>query len=240
MKIGFVTLFPEVVRTVMGASILGRGQDAGHLELAIANPRDFAEDKHKTVDDRPFGGGPGMVMMAPIADAALQSICDLNQDIARAIVATDPAGHLFTQKTAHTLAGMSEVIFICGHYEGIDERFISRRCTHRLSIGDYVLTGGEIPALAMADAIARLVPGVLGDPESLAIDSHASGLLGAPQFTKPMEWEGLEVPAVLRSGNHEEIEKWKRAQALRTTRERRPDLFAFSKLVKKDADMLSS
>lgn len=240
MRLGFVTLFPEVVRAVMCASVLGRGHEAGHFEISVANPRDFALDRHKTVDDRPFGGGPGMVMMAPVVDAALQSICDLNQDITRAIVATDPAGHVFNQETASALAQMSEVIFVCGHYEGVDERFISHRCTHRLSIGDYVLTGGEIPALVMADAVARLIPGVLGDPESLEIDSHSSGLLGAPQYTKPVEWEGLEVPAVLRSGDHEAIDKWRRRQALLTTRERRPDLFAFSKLVKKDADMLSS
>lgn len=240
MKLGFVTLFPDIVRTVMGTSILGRAQQSGLLEVALANPRDFATDNHKTVDDRPFGGGPGMVMMAPIADAALRSICNLEQDLARAIVATDPAGSVFTQRTARELASRSEVIFVCGHYEGIDERFVARRCTHRLSIGDFVLTGGEIPALAMADSIVRLIPGVLGDPESLEIDSHSSGLLGPPQYTRPIEWEGMEVPSVLRGGDHGAIERWKRLQSLVTTRERRPDLFAFSKLVKKDADMLSS
>lgn len=237
MRLGFVTLFPDWIRQAMGHSIMARAIAGSFVELQVANPRDFAADSRKTVDDRPYGGGPGMVLMAPVLDEALAS---LRPDRDAAIVCCDPAGLPFRQCDANALAQRPQVVLVCGHYEGIDERFIVRRCTHRFSIGDYVLTGGELPALVIADALVRRIPGVLGDPESLDADSHSDGLLGPPQFTKPETWDGMPVPEVLRSGNHAEIAAWRRREALRSTRERRPDLFAAAPLEKGDADMLSS
>lgn len=236
MRLDFVTLFPEQVINALSHSMTKRAQEAGLVHIRAANPRDFATDAHKTVDDKPYGGGPGMVMKAPIVDAALQSLAP---SPTAAIVITDPTGELFDQDAAASLSQCDHVIFVCGHYEGIDERFAELRCTHRFSIGDFVLTGGELPALVMADSVIRLIPGVLGDPESLDIDSHSDGLLGAPQYTRPENWEGLDVPDVLRSGDHQKVEKWKRQWSLKSTRSRRPDLFAQATLEKGDADMLS-
>ncbi len=237
MRIGFVALFPEVIQAGLGISMANRAKEKGLVTYQFANPRDFAEDPHKTVDHKPYGGGPGMVMMPDIADLALQSLAPFSEKLA--VVVPDPCGERFAQSDAIELLDYEDVIFVCGHYEGIDERFVSKRATHRFSLGDFVMTGGEIPALAMADAVIRLIPGVLGDAESLQIDSHSDGLLSAPQYTRPETWEGLEVPEVLRSGDHGAIAKWKRQVALRTTRERRPDLLALAILEKGDADMLS-
>ncbi len=237
MRIGFVALFPELIEAGLAVSMAKRATDKGLVNYQFANPRDFAEDTHKTVDDKPYGGGPGMVMMPDIADRALQSLEPFSEQTA--VIVTDPCGRRFSQPDALELAKLKDVIFVCGHYEGIDERFVSKRATHRFSLGDFVMTGGEIPALAMADAIIRLIPGVLGDSESLNIDSHSDGLLSAPQYTRPESWEGISVPEILRSGDHEAIAKWKRQAALRTTRELRPDLLALAILEKGDADMLS-
>lgn len=235
MKFGFVTLFPEMIEQALCHSILKRAQEAGYLSVQTSNPRDFATDPRKTVDDKPFAGGPGMLMMAPQVDAALQRLEPMPE---AAVIVPDPTGVLFTQNLAQELSATPQAIWVCGHYEGIDERFVALRATHRVSLGDFVLTGGELPALVMADAVARLIPGVLGDAGSLTIDSHADGLLSAPQFTRPEVWEGLAVPEVLRSGDHGAIAKWKRREALRATRDRRPDLFARAMLEKGDADML--
>ncbi|HVT14055.1 MAG TPA: tRNA (guanosine(37)-N1)-methyltransferase TrmD [Fimbriimonadaceae bacterium] len=231
-RIDFVTLFPEMVFGVLGHSIMKRAEAAGHVAFGTSDPRDFTTDKHRTVDDSPFGGGPGMLMKAePVA----QAIEALGQ--ADAIVFTDPTGSLFTQSDAATLSRLAHVVFVCGHYEGIDDRVRERLATHTFSIGDYVLTNGELPALIMADAVVRLIPGVLGKEESLRIDSHADGLLSAPQYTRPEEWRGIPVPAVLLGGNHKEIERWKRRQALLLTRSNRPDLFARAAIT--DADLKS-
>lgn len=178
-----------------------------------------------------------MLMKADVVSAAIRS---LQPETKTAIVICEPSGQLFTQSDARELAAFEQVIFVCGHYEGIDDRVRQLFATHVLSIGDYILTGGELPALVMADAVVRLFPGVLGSPESLQIDSHEGGLLSAPQFTRPEIFEGLEVPAVLRSGDHKKAAKWKREQALKTTRENRPDLFCRADLEKSDPDMLSS
>lgn len=176
-------------------------------------------------------------MMAPVLEAAFRSLSPAADS---AVVVPDPTGPLFTQADALELASQPEIVFVCGHYEGIDERFAQARATHRFSIGDFVLTGGEIPAMAIADAVVRLIPGVLGDPGSLAIDCHADGLLSAPQYTKPELWEGVPVPDVLRSGNHGDIAAWKRRQSLATTRRYRPDLLARAHLETGDSDVLSS
>lgn len=237
MKLDFVSLFPEWIQNALSVSIPHRAQQKGAVSIRSANPRDFALDERKTVDDKPFGGGPGMLMLAQTTEDALLS---LQPEPGCAIVMPDPTGHTFTQAIAQELAQKSHVVIVCGHYEGIDERFAEKWVTHRISIGDYVLSGGETAGLVIADAIIRLLPGVLGDADSLAIDSHSDGLLSAPQFTRPEIWDGREVPAVLRSGDHGAIAKWKRKQALRLTRELRPDLFALAPLEKGDLDMLES
>ena len=237
MRIDFVTLFPEMVLGACRHSILGRAESSGLVLFGASNPRDFAPDKHRTVDDTPFGGGPGMLMKPDVVAAAIRS---LGVGENAAVVFTEPTGGLFTQSVARELSQKASVVFVCGHYEGIDDRVRQRWATHTLSLGDFVLTGGELPALVMADAVARLIPGVLGSAESLGIDSHEGGLLSAPQFTRPDEFKGLAVPEVLRSGDHRAAALWKRKIALETTRRHRPDLFCRARLEKGDADMLSS
>lgn len=237
MRVDFVTLFPEMVLDACRHSILGRAETSGKVSFSASNPRDFATDKHRTVDDTPYGGGPGMLMKPDVVTAAIRN---LRKEERAATVLCEPSGKIFTQSDARELAGFDQVIFVCGHYEGIDDRVRQLFATHVFSIGDYVLTGGELPALVMADAVVRLIPGVLGSAESLEIDSHEGGLLSAPQFTRPEVFEGLEVPEVLRGGDHKRAEKWKREQALKTTRANRPDLFCRADLEKTDPDMLSS
>lgn len=237
LEVDFVTLFPEMVLQACGYSILGRAKEAGLVEFKASNPRDFAEGKHRTVDDTPFGGGPGMLLKP---DVVAKAIKQLNPERDAAIVFCEPSGRQFTQEDAGELSKRKQVVFVCGHYEGIDDRVRQLFATHVFSIGDYVLTGGELPALVMADAIVRLVPGALGSSESLEIDSHANGLLSAPQFTRPEVFEGLSVPEVLTKGDHKAAQRWKRAQSLKVTKENRPDLFARAKLEKDDPDMLSS
>ncbi|MBX3111564.1 MAG: tRNA (guanosine(37)-N1)-methyltransferase TrmD [Fimbriimonadaceae bacterium] len=236
MRVAFVTLFPEMVRQALGHSIMARAEAAGHVRFETANPRDFTTDKHRTVDDSSYGGGPGMVMKPqPVADA-LASLCPAP---GAAVVLTDPAGELFTQSHAEALSRCQEVVLICGHYEGVDERVRDKLATHCLTIGDFVLTGGELPALVIADAVVRLREGVLGDPESHRDDSHSSGgLLGFPLYTKPATWEGLDVPPVLTSGDHGAVARWRRREQLRRTREHRPDLFAKADLHPGDIDLL--
>lgn len=214
---------------------MGRAVAGGAVEFRQFDPRDHATDKHRSVDDTPYGGGPGMVLMAPLVAAAL---AQTEPGPATAVVLTDPAAPRFDQEAASTLAGLDHVVFVCGHYEGIDERVRSTLCTHAYSIGDFVLTGGELPALVMADAIVRLLPGVLGDPRSHQDDSHSDGLLGFPLFTRPLEFNGETVPDVLVSGNHGEIARWRRRQQIMRTRANRPDLFAQADLGPSDLDLL--
>jgi tRNA (guanine37-N1)-methyltransferase len=234
MRIDFITLFPEVVLKAVRFSILARAEERSLVQFHAVNPRDFATDKHKTVDDTPYGGGPGMVLKPDVVDSAIASVL---QDHSL-VIATDPSGDLFTQNHARELAQQKHLIFVCGHYEGIDERVLEKHAKLRLSIGDFVLTGGELPAAVMADAIVRLLPGVLGDPLSLQEDAFADGLLSYPQYTRPEIWEGRRVPEVLLSGNHQEIARWRRKQRLLLTRKRRPDLFARAPLTKTDLDLL--
>lgn len=237
LRIDFVTLFPEMVLEAVDHSMLMRAKEAGAVEFGAVNPREFTHDKHRTVDDNPFGGGPGMLMKCEPLAAAIDS---LFPDENTAVVMTDPTGTPFTQALAHELASRPRIIFVCGHYEGIDDRIRRLYATHTVSIGDFVLTGGELPGLVMADAITRLLPGVLGSPDSLGADSHAEGLLSAPQFTRPEEFRGEAVPEVLRSGDHGAIEKWRRKHALETTRTNRPDLFWRAELTKSDMKLLET
>lgn len=235
LRIDFVTLFPEQVLGMLDHSIIHRAIEAGKLQLHAVNPRDFTEDKHRTVDDHPYGGGPGMLLkVEPVARA----VDSLELPSEAAVVFTDPTGSLFTQFTARELAQRSRLVLVCGHYEGIDDRARQIYATHTVSLGDFVLTGGELPAMVIADAVSRLIPGVLGDPASLEADSHHDGLLTAPQFTRPVEFRGQTVPEALQTGNHGEIAKWKRRNSLHITRERRPDLFAKARLSKDDLNLL--
>ncbi|ARU40165.1 tRNA (guanosine(37)-N1)-methyltransferase TrmD [Armatimonadetes bacterium Uphvl-Ar1] len=236
MKIDFVTLFPDLVLPTLDHSIIARAQSQNLVSFSAQNPRDFATDNHRTVDDSPYGGGPGMVMLAPLIHQAVRA-CSPNPQTK--IILTDPAGELFTQSHAEQLSQAEHLIFICGHYEGIDERVATQIATHILTIGDFVLTGGELPALTMTDSIVRLLPGVLGSPESHQDDSHSnSGLLGFPLYTRPVEFLGEEVPTVLRSGDHKKIAEWRRQQQLMRTKTRRPDLFARADLHPTDIDLL--
>jgi tRNA (guanine37-N1)-methyltransferase len=237
VRVDFVSLFPEMLAAPLGHSILGRASANGKVAFRIANPRDYAYDRHQKVDDTPFGGEPGMLLRAEPVALAIES---LQPETSAAIVMTDPAGLPFDQTAAQTLSECPQVIFLCGHYEGIDHRIKTRFCTHAYSIGDYILTNGELPALVMADALVRLLPGVLGNAASLEADSHSDGLLSAPNFTRPEVWRDEAIPAVLKSGDHKAVARWRREQALRTTRDNRPDLLARAKLEKGDLDVLSS
>lgn len=223
MRFDIVTIFPEFFE-VLDISLLGKARTNGVLEYSIHDLRDFTVDKHRTVDDTPYGGGAGMVMKPEPWGEAIDS---LTSDDAILIVPS-PAGEPFTQAMAREFATAPQLIFACGRYEGIDQRvldhFSSRMRVRAVSLGDYVLNGGEVAALAMIEAVARLVPGVVGNPDSLVEESHEDGLLEYPSYTKPQEWRGLEVPPVLLSGNHAAIADWRRAQQVERTKRVRPDL----------------
>lgn len=235
LRFDFVTLFPDMITGAMGHSMAQRAQKAGLIEVHTSNPRDFAIDAHNTVDDRPFGGSPGMLLLAPIVAACLDAIPRASTC---RVVFPDPRGRLFGESAARDLTQAEQVIFVCGHYEGIDERIVDQYATDLFSLGDFVLTGGELPSLVMADAIMRKVPGVLGDQASLDADSHAAGLLSSPQFAKPREFRDESVPTELLNGNHAEIDRWHRQQALRLTRKNRPDLFCQAPLGEDDLNLL--
>ncbi|NKE58482.1 tRNA (guanosine(37)-N1)-methyltransferase TrmD [Lentzea sp. PSKA42] len=223
MQIDVITIFPEYLAP-MRAALLGKAIDKGLISVGVHDLRDWTQDVHKAVDDSPYGGGPGMVMKADIWGPALDDVCT---DETRLIVPT-PAGRPFTQAVAHEYANESHLVFACGRYEGIDQRVVddaSRRVrVDEVSIGDYVLVGGEVAVLAIVEAVARLLPGVLGNPKSHAEDSFQDGLLEGPSYTRPEVWRELAVPEVLRSGNHKLINRWRRDQSLVRTFERRPDL----------------
>jgi tRNA (guanine37-N1)-methyltransferase len=227
LRMDILTLFPDMVAPVLGQSILKRAQDKGLLAVQVRNLRDFTQDRHKVADDVPYGGGAGMVMKAePVlraVDALREEARAAGEDIR--LIFPSPQGRPFTQDYAKDLAAESRrVVLLCGHYEGVDERVRTALSPEEVSIGDYVLTGGELPALVLVDAATRLVPGVLGDPESLAEESFSESLLEYPHYTRPAEVRGMGVPDVLLSGNHEAIRVWRRKQALRNTFMRRPDL----------------
>lgn len=223
MKINIMTLFPEMCETVLDTSIIGRARKAGKVDISCVNIRDYANNKHNKVDDAPFGGGMGMVMAAEPIERCFKSL--YNEDEPKPhLIYMSPKGKVFTQNKAIELSKLEHVVFLCGHYEGIDERVIEEIVDEEISIGDYVLTGGEIPALVCADAVCRMLPGVLSDDLCFTEESHFSGLLEYPQYTRPAVWHDREVPPVLLSGNHAEIAKWRREIAIQITRERRPDM----------------
>lgn len=235
MRIDYLTLFPEMFEGVLNHSILKRAQDKGMLNVNTVNFRDFAENKHNQVDDYPFGGGQGMVLKPEPIFNALES---LQQTDETRVVLMCPQGEPFTQEKAQELSEAEHLVFICGHYEGYDERIREHLVTDEISIGDYVLTGGELPAMTMTDAIVRLIPGVLGNQQSHEDDSFQDGLLEFPQYTRPREYRGMNVPDVLLSGNHARIDAWRREQKLLRTYRNRPDLLDKAELTKQDQDIL--
>jgi len=220
MKIDVLTLFPAMFAGPLDESIVKRARDNGLVDLKIHNLRDWTHDRHKTVDDRPFGGGPGMLLKPEPLFEAVES---LKREKTRVILLS-PAGRPFSQAIAHELAQAEDLLLVTGHYEGFDERIRAALADDELSIGDYVLTNGALPAMVVIDAVTRLLPGALGDDESSHDESFSDGLLEYPQYTRPAEFRGMKVPDVLVSGNHAEIEKWRREQAKTRTQERRPDL----------------
>ena len=225
MRIDIVTIFPKMVRGPLEEGIVGRAIGRGQLHVLVHDLREFTTDRHRVVDDVPFGGGPGMVLKPEPLFRAVDAIREQAGEPA-AIVLTSPDGKQFTHADAVRLSGLAHVVFLCGRYEGVDERVRLGLATEELSIGDYVVSGGELPALVMTDAIARFVPGVVGDESSVTRDTFARGLLDFAQYTRPAEFRGLSVPPVLLSGHHAEIERWRRREALQRTLDRRPDLIA--------------
>ncbi|MDO4545133.1 MAG: tRNA (guanosine(37)-N1)-methyltransferase TrmD [Bacillota bacterium] len=221
MKIDVLTLFPEMFLPVIGGSILGRAAEKGIVEIALTDIRDFSNDKHNKADDYPFGGGGGMVMMADPVFGALESVCA--QD--RKVIYMSPRGKVLDQKKISELSRLDSFVVLCGHYEGMDQRVLDHWDAEEISIGDYVLTGGELPAMVLIDSVVRLLPDVLGNENSALEESIYSGLLEHPQYTKPREYRGMEVPEVLLSGNHQNIALWKFRESLLLTKRRRPDMF---------------
>ncbi|MCL2718745.1 MAG: tRNA (guanosine(37)-N1)-methyltransferase TrmD [Lachnospiraceae bacterium] len=246
MNFHILTLFPEMINQVLNTSIIGRAISNGHITVEAVNIRDYTASKHKKVDDYPYGGGAGMLMQAqPVYDAylAIKNRIKTDSQIAQQIsvkqvtsieqlkpvprvIYVTPQGKLFNQKMAKELANEENVILLCGHYEGIDERVLNEIVTDNISIGDYVLTGGELPAMVVVDAVARMVPGVLSNSESGKTESLSHFLLEYPQYSRPEVWQGKRVPEILLSGDHAKVEKWRNEQAIERTKERRPDLYA--------------
>ncbi len=239
MRIDILTLFPEMCLRVLSESIIGRARENGFVEINCRNIRDYTLDKHNRVDDSPYGGGTGMIMQTqPIYDC-FQSLCD-EIGTRPHLIYMSPQGKTLTQEKVKELAKMDNFAILCGHYEGVDERIIQEIVDEEISIGDYVITGGELPALILADAVSRMLPGVLANEDAYTLESHYSGLLEYPQYTRPYKWHGMTVPDVLTSGHHANIQKWQREQSLKKTLERRPDLLKNTELSKKDKAFLES
>jgi len=238
MRFDVVTLFPEMVESVASMGVLGRAVKNGTLQLTSWNPRDYTKDKHRTVDDRPYGGGPGMLMKVEPLQAAIEDAKKAAGD--SRVIYMSPQGKKVTQQAVKTLAEQPGLIIIAGRYEGIDERIIEAFVDEEWSIGDYVLSGGELPALTLIDAIARMIPGVLGDENSAQQDSFMQGLLDCPHYTRPEEIEGRTVPSVLLSGNHRDIDLWRLKQSLGRTWLRRPDLLEALDLTQEQKQLLES
>ena len=232
-----MTLFPEMIENGMNTSIMGRAQKEGRISLEVINIRDFAGNKHGKVDDYPYGGGAGMLMQAEPIYQCYKSIEGKLGKVSRVVYLT-PQGAPFCQSKAQELAKEENLVFLCGHYEGIDERVLEEIVTDYVSIGDYVLTGGELPAMVVMDAVARLVPGVLSNEVSAEFESFYDNLLEYPQYSRPEVWREKKVPDVLLSGHHENVEKWRRREAIRRTLERRPDLLEEALLSKKEEEFL--
>ena len=237
MRIDILTLFPEMCETVLSESIIGRAREKGLVEINCINIRDYTEDKHRRVDDAPYGGGMGMLMQTvPIANC-YKAICE-KSDNKNHLIYMSPCGKVLTQEKVKELAKMEEITILCGHYEGVDQRVIDSLVDEQISIGDYVLTGGELPALVLADSISRMLDGVLPNDEAKELESHYNGLLEYPQYTRPYEWNGMKVPDVLISGHHENVDKWRREQSLLMTQKHRPDMLKTAELTDNDKKFL--
>ncbi len=237
MRINIMTLFPEMCDAALNESIIGRARKSGAVDIRFTNIRDFSGNKHNKVDDMPYGGGMGMVMAAsPIYDC----YCSLfgENEPKPHLVYMSPKGKTLTQQRVVELSKLDRLVILCGHYEGVDQRVIDEIVDEEISIGDYVLTGGELPAMVLTDAVCRMLPGVLSDDLCFEEESHFSGTLEYPQYTRPAVWREKEVPEVLLSGNHAEIEKWRRLQSLNITKERRPDMYEKIELTKLDRKIL--
>jgi len=237
MRFDVVTLLPEMFRAMIGEGVTGRALERGQVSLGVWNPRDYTHDIHRTVDDRPYGGGPGMVMKIEPLKAAIEQARTVSPD--SRVVYLSPQGRRFDQVAAREMAGRSGMILVAGRYEGIDERLIDRCVDEEWSIGDYVLSGGELPALVVMDAVIRLLPGVLGDADSAEQDSFSEGLLDCPHYTRPELYEGEAVPPVLLGGNHESIRRWRLQQSLGRTWLRRPDLLRKRELSREEETLLN-
>ena len=236
MRIDILTIFPEMFESVLGASILGRAREAGLIDVRLTDIRPFSSLKHKNTDDYPFGGGAGMVMLAqPIADA-MRFVT--GEDFHGRRIYLGPRGSTLTTKKARELAREDHLVLLCGHYEGVDQRVLDSCIDEEISIGDYILTGGELAAMVLTDCVARFIPGVLGSEESPEEESFSEGLLEYPQYTRPREWNGMEVPEVLLSGNHAHIAQWRRIQSLLATKKHRPDLFEKQHLTAKELQLI--
>lgn len=231
MKISIITLFPEVFDPILSTSILGRAQKKGLVEFELINLRNFGEGRHKVVDGRPYGGGVGMVLRADILAKALESIISKlpKENYRKKIILASASGYPYKQRRAQEFSELDHIIVICGHYEGVDQRFIDQYIDEEISIGDYVLTGGELPAMILIDSVTRLIPGVLEKPEATLYESFSTNTLEYPQYTRPEELNGAKVPPILLSGNHGEVDKWRTEESLKKTRKVRPDL-----LIQKD------
>ena len=238
MKLDIVTIFPRMVEAPLAEGIVGRAIQRRVLDVRVHDLRDHTADRHRSVDDVPFGGGPGMVMKPEPLFQAVEVI-RRERGEPGAVILTSPDGRLFTHRDAERLARLDHIVLLCGRYEGVDGRVREHLATETLSIGDYVVSGGELPALVMIDAVARLVPGVVGDEDSVARDTFARGLLDYPQYTRPAEFRGLTVPPVLLSGHHAEIERWRRREALARTLEQRPELLETAELSGDDRALLN-
>ncbi len=238
MRIDILTLFPDMCDAVMSESIIGRARKNGKVQINCIDIRNYTQDKHRRVDDKPYGGGMGMVMAAqPIYDC-FQSLCG-ELGCRPHLIYLTPQGRTLTQERIKQLSKLDNIALLCGHYEGIDERVIEALEPEEISVGDYVLTGGELPALIVADAVSRMLPGVLSDDECFQEESHYNSLLEYPQYTHPAEWQGRQVPEILLSGNHAKVDKWRREQSLKRTASRRPDLLERAELSDEDKDFLS-
>lgn len=225
MRIDILTLFPDMCNHILDESIVGRARRNGLVEIYCHNIRDYTLDKHRRVDDYPYGGGKGMVMQADPIYRCYQSVCEQIGETKPYVIYMSPQGNTLTQQKSIALSKVDFIVIICGHYEGVDERVLEKIVDEEISIGDYVLTGGELPALVMTDSIVRLCDGVLSDTECFEEESHFNGLLEYPQYTRPEEWEGMTVPDVLLSGHHANIQKWRHEQSLERTKRKRPDLY---------------
>ncbi|MBD5082585.1 MAG: tRNA (guanosine(37)-N1)-methyltransferase TrmD [Clostridiales bacterium] len=239
MRIDILTLFPEMCNAYLSESIIGRARKAGKVEIECVDIRDYTKDKHRRVDDTPYGGGMGMIMQVdPIYDC-YNALCEKTGTKPHLIYLT-PQGKTLTQKRVRELSELDNIALLCGHYEGIDERVIEELQPEEISVGDYVLTGGELPALILADAVSRMLPDVLSNDECFEEESHYSSLLEYPQYTRPYEWKGRTVPDVLLTGHHANVDKWRRQQSLKRTFERRPDMLEKAELTEEDREYLSN